>query len=104
MNIDPSGHDFWSVLGDIGRFVGGLAITVIGVVVTYITAPLALIPGLASITQASYSLMMYGGFIMASSWDKQIKSDMDLIKWNPFNSNETAVLGSSKISFYKGIQ
>ena len=35
-------------------------------------------------------------------WDDQVRKDMDLIGWNPFNDNENNVLDSKKVSFYKG--
>ena len=40
---------------------------------------------------------------VASIWDEDIRADMNAIGWNPFNTNENAVLGSSKVSFYKGM-
>jgi hypothetical protein len=39
---------------------------------------------------------------VASGFKTQIEHDLSLIGWNPFNSNEMAVLGSQGISFYKG--
>ncbi len=45
-----------------------------------------------------------GGYVAAavmSIWDEKVKEDMDDIGWNPFNSDESIVAGSNKVSFYK---
>ena len=52
--------------------------------------------------QVVTSVVSYAGMAIASIWDKDIRTDMNAIGWNPFNSNENAVLGSSKVAFYKG--
>ena len=99
------GSDFWRVLGNIGRFIGGLAIVICGVAVmaslVYLTGPLVLFPGAGTLFTAALSLTMYGGYMMASSWDSQVKADMDRIGWNPFNTNAD-MSGVNKVSFYKG--
>src|SRR5690554_6001762 len=101
-NIGSGGEsDFWRFLGSVGRFVGGAIITVGGAILTYTSAPLFLVPGLSIIPQFGITMTMYGAFMTASSWDSQIKEDMDRIGWNPLNSNETAVFNSQKVSFYK---
>ncbi len=46
-----------------------------------------------------------GGYLAAaiiSIWDEDVRADMKDIGWNPFNSDETIVTKSRKISFYKG--
>ena len=40
---------------------------------------------------------------VASFWDDDIRSDMNAIGWNPFNSNANDVINSNKVSFYKGV-
>jgi len=47
--------------------------------------------------------MMYGWFALASVFDSQINADMDAIGWNPFNNDATAVVNSTKVSFYRGV-
>jgi hypothetical protein len=45
------------------------------------------------------------GYIVAafmSIWNEEVRKDMNDIKWNPFNSNDSKVAKSKKISFYKG--
>lgn len=53
--------------------------------------------------QAVVSAVSYVGMAVASIWDEAVRNDLNSIGWNPFNSNETATLNSSKVSFYKGI-
>ena len=53
--------------------------------------------------QTVTSVVSYAGMAVASIWDEDIRSDMNAIGWNPFNSNEDAVLSSNKVSFYKGM-
>ncbi len=46
-----------------------------------------------------------GGYVAAavmSIWDEDIRKDMGRIGWNPFNSDESKVINSTKVSFYKG--
>jgi hypothetical protein len=102
-NLGSDGEsDFWRFLGSVVRFVGGGIITVGGAILTYTSAPLLLVPGLSIIPQFGITMTIYGASMMASSWDSQIKEDMDRIWWNSFNSNEDAVLKSDYVSFYKG--
>src|SRR5690554_4854266 len=101
-NIGSGGEsDFWRFLGSVGRFVGGAIITVGGAILTYKSAPLFLVPGLSIIPQFGITMTIYGASMMASSWDSQIKADMDRIGWNPFNTNSD-MSGVNKVSFYKG--
>ena len=72
---DPSGHTpEW--LSDVGRFIGGLLISAasIGLMVVTIGSGglFCLLPGFGTLLQAELSLLMYGGFMMASSWDTLI--------------------------------
>ena len=104
MYADPSGHvPEW--LSDIGRFIGGLLISAASIALMVATISsgglLCLLPGYGTLLQAELSLLMYGGFMMASSWDPSIQSDMETIKWNPFNSNPD-MSNVNKVSFYKG--
>ena len=54
------------------------------------------------VAQTAVSAVSYVGMAIASIWDADIRADMNAIGWNPFNSSESAVLGSNKVSFYKG--
>ena len=104
MYADPSGHiPEW--LSDVGRFIGGLLITAASAALMLSTIRsgglLCLVPGYGTFLQAELSLLMYGGFMMASSWDPLIQSDMEAINWNPFNSNPN-MSKVNKVSFYKG--
>ena len=107
MNVDPNGTKWWNPATwnwkAIGRFVGGSLLTIGGAIGTVITAPLALVPGLSIIPQATFSLTLYGGFVAASAFSNGIYKDMSAIGWNPFNSNESAVIAANQVSFYKGI-
>ena len=44
----------------------------------------------------------YLGIARAANFNKDIRTDMNNIGWNPFNANEEAVLASKYVSFYKG--
>ena len=108
MYVDPNGNKWWNPAswnwGKIGRFIGGVALAVVGAAITIASIPIALVvPGGGFIMQAGFSIGMYGGFMVGSVFDPAIKADMDVIGWNPFNNNETLVLNSSKVSFYKGM-
>ena len=75
MYYDPSGHiPEW--LLDVGRFIGGLLITAASAALMVATISsgglLFLVPGYGTFLQAELSLLMYGGFMMASSWDPLI--------------------------------
>ena len=59
------------------------------------------IGGLA--VQAATSLVSYAGMAVASVWDEDIRGDMNAIGWNPFNCDESAVIKSKMVSFYKGV-
>ena len=52
--------------------------------------------------QAATSLACYAGMAVTSIFDEDIRSDMNAIGWNPFNTDEGLVLQSDKVSFYKG--
>ena len=49
------------------------------------------------------SVLSYAGMAFASIFDGDIRHDMNGIGWSPFNSDESATLNSSKVSFYKGV-
>ena len=83
MYADPSGHI--AALVAIGIFL-------------YCFTPVG-----SAVTQAAVSTVSYAGMAVASIWDEDIRADMNAIGWNPFNTNESAVLGSNKVSFYKGM-
>ncbi len=53
-------------------------------------------------SQFLVSLWSYVGMAVTSIWDDEVRSDMNAIKWNPFNVDESVVLNSKKVSFYKG--
>ena len=55
------------------------------------------------LTQGAVSIISYITFAIASLFDKDIKADMDAIGWDPFNFEESKVVQSEKVSFYKGI-
>ncbi len=55
-----------------------------------------------SLAQVATSVGSYAGMAVASIWDTDIRADMNAINWNPFNTNGNTVLGSNKVSFYKG--
>ena len=40
---------------------------------------------------------------VASIFDEDIRNDMNAIGWNPFKTDKSATLNSSKVSFYKGV-
>ncbi|WP_438848863.1 RHS repeat domain-containing protein [Anaerocaecibacter muris] len=110
MFIDPHGtswKSFWKGVGDFfcnaGKFIAGMVIAAVSAVAAVVSLPFtSLLPGGGFVTQFLFSLSMYGGFMAASTWDDTVNADMEAIGWNPFNSNENAVLNSSKVSFYKG--
>ena len=76
MNVDPTGHSFWSVM---------LGLLFSGVVV-----------------KAMASVVGYLGSLVASLWDSTVREDLKNINYNPFNKEEGLVLQSQKVSFYKG--
>ena len=83
MYSDPNGNSAeW--LANVGRFIGGLRIGAIGLTALGITVigcgPLCLIQPFSALVQIELSTIMYGGFMMASSWDDSIKNDMDAAK------------------------
>ena len=81
MFVDEFGHFPWLILAVVSLFtpIGGTAL------------------------QVATSVVCYVGMAVASLFDKDIKNDMDSIGWNPFNTDESATLNSSKVSFYKGV-
>ena len=78
---DPTGHFPWLILAAVLLFtpVGGTALQVVASVLSYV------------------------GLAIASIFDEDIRNDMNAIGWNPFNTDESATLNSSKVSFYKGV-
>lgn len=81
--IDPTGR-FWEIAIAIAAI---LLFTPVGGVVA----------------QTVVSVVSYVGMSIGAIFDGDIRSDMNLIGWNPFNSDENAVLSSNKVSFYKGM-
>ena len=76
---DPTGHFPWLILAAVlFTPVGGTAL------------------------QVATSAVSYAGMAVASIFDEDIRNDMNAIGWNPFNTDESATLNSSKVSFYKG--
>ncbi len=53
--------------------------------------------------QTTVSILSYAGMAVASIFSEEIRNDMDAINWNPFNTNEEAVINSQYVSFYKGV-
>ena len=53
--------------------------------------------------QALFSVISYIGMVIAAIFDKDVRNDMKAINWNPFNTDESSVLSSQKVSFYKGV-
>jgi hypothetical protein len=51
---------------------------------------------------ATTSILGYIVAAVMSIWDQDVRDDMNKIGWNPFNSDESLVLNSTKVSFYKG--
>ncbi|MDD3127158.1 MAG: hypothetical protein PHT27_06045 [Candidatus Izemoplasmatales bacterium] len=90
-------------LKDVGRFLGGVLITVVAAALTIASAPALLVPELSSAPLSSLNMTFYGTMLAASPFSSTIKSDMNLIAWNPFNGDANAVAGSKDISFYKGV-
>ena len=56
-----------------------------------------------TVAQVATSVVSYAGMAVASIFDEDIRNDMNAIGWNPFNTDESATLNSSKVSFYKGV-
>jgi len=81
MYVDPEGNFPWLILAAVLLFtpVGGTALQVVT------------------------SVVSYAGMAVASIFDEDIRKDMNAIGWNPFNTEESATLNSSKVSFYKGV-
>ncbi|MDD4292021.1 MAG: RHS repeat-associated core domain-containing protein [Clostridia bacterium] len=53
--------------------------------------------------QFTASILCYIGMAIGAIFDSEIRTDMNSIKWNPFNADESAVIESRKVSFYKGM-
>lgn len=79
---DPTGHFPWLILA---------------------TAVLLFTPVGGTVLQVATSVVSYAGMAIASIFDEDIRNDMNAIGWNPFNTDESATLNSSKVSFYKGV-
>ena len=82
MYIDPNGNFPWVAL---------------------VVALLLFTPVGGTALQVATSVVSYAGIAVASIFDEDIRSDMDAIGRNPFNTDESATLESSKVSFYKGV-
>ena len=97
----------------IGMTIAGVVMAAVGAVVALAGVALSIVAGivgskkLASFSgkmfQVGVSLTMYGGFMTAAAYSSAIYNDMQAIGWNPFNSDEAAVLNSKYVSFYKGM-
>ena len=59
--------------------------------------------GCSIVLQFIISLLAYAGYAVVSIWDETVRHDMSSINWNPFNADEDKVIGSSAVSFYKGV-
>ena len=86
MNVDPTGTFILSALA-----------TLVVVVVLFSTP----VGGVAA--QVVTSIVSYISMAVVSIWNAEVRADMNAIGWNPFNSNEMAVLNSQFVSFYKGV-
>lgn len=53
--------------------------------------------------QTSASALSYLGITITSIFYEDLRNDMNSINWNIFNENQSAVLSSKKVSFYKGV-
>ena len=88
MNVDPTGHSFWLFLA--------------AAVLLFTPFGGALVQAAVSVVSyAVMSLWAFGDLIFNGgngAWQ-----DMCNINWDPFNTNEDAVVNSSFISFYKGV-
>lgn len=56
-----------------------------------------------TVATVATAVVSYVGMAVASIFDEDVKNDMKSIGWNPFNTDESKTLNSSKVSFYKGI-
>ena len=84
MYYDPSGHLPW------------LFIAVVATVLLF--TPIG-----GTTLQVIISTLSYVGMAIAAIFDEDIRNDMNAIKWNPFNKDESVVSNSNKVSFYKGV-
>ena len=78
---DPTGHFPWLIFAAVLLFT----------------------PFSGIVAQIAISAVSYLGILVASIFDEDIRNDMNAIGWNPFNTDESATLNSSKVSFYKGV-
>ena len=76
---------------------------VIGIVIGVVAAAMFFAPVAGTVVQVATSVVSYAGISVASIFDEDIRNDMNAIGWSPFNSDESATLHSSKVSFYKGV-
>ncbi len=53
--------------------------------------------------QTVVSVGTYIGACVRSIWDKDVRADMNAIKWNPFNTDANLALNANKVSFYYGV-
>ena len=58
---------------------------------------------IGAFTQGVVSAYSYLAFSIASLFVEDIRDDMASIGWNLFNTSESLVLNSNKVSFYKGV-
>ena len=92
MRIDENGNAWWNPFswdwGKIGkRIIGAIAATL----------------GTGLALQVAVSTISYVGMAIGAIFSEDIRSDMNRIHWNPFNSDEELVLKSKYVSFYKGV-
>ncbi len=85
---DPTGHFPWLILA-----AAVLLFTPVGGIVFQAATSI--------LSYAVMSIWALGDLVFNGG--KGAWSDMCRIKWNPFNTDESATLNSSKVSFYKGV-
>lgn len=127
MRIDENGcswSSFWkkikkgfkavgSFFKKVGMAIAGAVMAVVGFTIAIVAAAVSLtfclIPGnvignaiSGCLYQIGTSLCMYGGFMAAAAFSKDIYNDMANIGWNPFNTDAEKALNAKYVSFYKG--
>ncbi len=107
--VDPTGCSWSSFWSKVGRFLGGMVLGLAGAslattnIIPAIFEPLGVTQITTVICEFGLTIGMYGAALMGSVFDSEIYSDMELIGWNPYNTNEMNVIASQKMSFYKGV-
>ncbi len=105
MRTDSTGTNWWDDFWDgMLRFFGGFALAMVGFSLAMVAGVASILsPGFTIGLQAGLTVGMYGVAMVGSVFSGAVKSDMDRIHWDMFNSDENAVLDSSFFSFYKGV-